>query len=228
MKPWFIKNTDFPGRLPKRELAVFRRICPERRYAKGKTIFLTGDPATDMHVIAAGQVKLVAITPSGNERILALCGPEDFIGEAFLHEDAFHRADAVALTEVITCPISRAKFLRLARKAPAAVLTLAEVLAGHLSDCREQLSDAYAPIKNRVVKTLLEQARRFGKPQEGSWVQLHTELHHHEIAAIVSASRVSVTTTFIELREEGALEGSRGNYRLNVSALESLLESFAS
>ncbi len=137
MKPWFIKNTDFPRSLPKDGLAAFRRICPERRYAKGETVFLAGGPATDMHVIASGQVKLVALTPAGNERILAICGPEDFIGEAFLPEEAFYHADAVALTEVITCPISRTQFLRLARNAPAVVLALAEVLAGHLFDCRE-------------------------------------------------------------------------------------------
>ncbi len=75
-----------------------------------------------------------------------------------------------------------------------------------------------------MVKTLLEQAQRFGEPQGGGWVQLHTELRHDEIAAIVSATRVSVTTAFMELRGEGVLEGSRGNYRLNVSALESFVE----
>lgn len=225
MRPWFVKDTGFSETIRPEDRAAFMRICPDRRYPKGDSIFRLGDPATHLHVIAAGQVKLVAPTVTGNERILAICGPDDFIGEAFLRESERYRVDAVALSDVVTCPMSRQQFMQLGLSAPRFIVGFAEILSSHLFHCRDQLSSAYDPIKLRVVKVLLEQARRFARPDgDDGWFDLHTELKHDEIASLVSATRVSVTTAIAELREEGFLEGSRGRYRLFVPALASLAE----
>lgn len=223
MQPWFIKDTGFSKRIAPEDRAAFMRVCPERHYPKGSVIFRMGDPATHLHVIAEGQIKLVTPTPSGNERILAICGPDDFIGEAFLRDAERYRADAVALTDAVTCPMSRAQFIQLGLRAPNFIVGFAEILASHLFDCRTQLASAYDPIKLRVARVLLEQAQRFGKP-EGEWCELETNLKHEDIAALISATRVSVTMAMTELREEGLIEGSRGHYRLYLPALSSLLD----
>jgi CRP/FNR family cyclic AMP-dependent transcriptional regulator len=199
------------------------RVCPEKRYARGEAIFRVGDPATSLHVIAGGQVKLVTAAPGGHERILAICGPDDFIGEAFLQEAQVYRVDAVALTSATTCPMSREQFLELALRAPTFTLSFAEILTSHLFGCREQLSSAYDPIKQRLVRTLLEQAERFGRPLGSGWCELLTELRHDELASMVSATRVSVSTAFAELRARGFVEGSRGVYRIHVPSLQGSL-----
>lgn len=221
---WFIKNTDFSEGLNADDKAIFMKICPEKRYRKGDFVFRVGDAATDLHVIAKGQVKLVTITSTGNERILAICGPDDFIGEAFLKANSSYRVDAIALTEVVTCPINRLQFQEMARHAPHFVTNFAEVLASHLFTCREMLSTAYDPIKTRVVKALLDLTRRFGKPLQDGWYKLETELRHEELASLTSSTRVSVTMAFAELRDQGFIEGTRGQYMLNVIALSSFEE----
>ena len=111
-------------------------------------------------------------------------------------------------------------------QAPNFVLTFAEILASHLFYCREQLSSSYAPVKVRVIKALLEQADRFGRPDDESWTLLSTELKHEELASMVTATRVSVSMAIAELREEGVLEGTRGEYRLDMPALRELAEDY--
>ena len=223
-KPWYIKDTRFTQRVSDEDMVVFMRVCPDKRFSRGETIFYAGDPATDLHVLAQGQVKLVTPTVSGSERILAILGPNDLFGEAFLSESANYRVDAVALTDAVTCPVSREQFTEMSLKAPTFVLTFAEILASHLFDCREQLSSSYAPVRSRVVKTLLEQAQRFGNPEAEGWVQLSTHLKHEDLAAMITATRVSVSMAIAELRDEGLLEGTRGEYRLNAPALSQQLE----
>jgi CRP/FNR family transcriptional regulator, cyclic AMP receptor protein len=222
-KPWFVRDTGFSEQLDPRDRQMFMRVCPKRLYPRGDTIFRLGDPATSLHVIAEGQVKLVTVAPSGHERILAICGPDDFIGEAFLGEAQHYRVDAVALTAVVTCPMSREQFLELALRAPTFTLSFTEILTSKLFSCREQLSYAYDPIKQRLVRTLLEQAERFGVASGGGWCDLRTELRHDELASIISATRVSVSTAFAELREAGHVEGSRGRYRIHLPSLRALL-----
>lgn len=222
-RPWFIRDTAFSKRLSPEDLAIFLQVCPDKRYRKGDVIFYAGDPATDMHIVAAGQVKLVSQAMSGSERILAICGPDDFIGEAFLTEEERYRVDAIALTETMTCPVSRKQFLQVSRQAPGFALSFAEILASHLFYCRQQLSDAFDPVKVRLIKALLDMAGRFGKPHDGSdWLDLQIDLKHEDLASLVSATRVSVTMAFTELREEGLVKGSRGRYLLNIPALASL------
>jgi CRP-like cAMP-binding protein len=224
MKPWFVTDTGINERLTDNDWEVFHRICPSRQFAKGDIIFHAGDPATHLHIVADGQVKLVAMTPTGNERILAICGHEDLIGEAFLSADAYYRADAVALTDAHTCPISREQFLAVVKEAPNFALGFSEVLASQLFGCYEQLSDSYAPVKYRVAKVLIDQARRFGTPaDQPGWCILETNLKHEEIASMVTATRVSVSMAVAELKRDGVLEGSRGHYLLHLADLEELV-----
>lgn len=219
-KPWFVRDTAFSKRLSPEDMATFMQVCPEKHYRKGEVIFFAGDPATDLHIIVGGQVKLVSQAVGGSERILAICGPDDFIGGAFLTEEEHYRVDAVALTEMMTCPVSRNQFLQVSRLAPGFALTFAEILASHLFYCRQQLSDAFDPVKVRLAKSLIDMAGRFGRPfEEGGWYELQVKLRHEELSSLVSATRVSVTMAFTELRDEGLVKGSRGRYLLNIPAL---------
>ncbi len=196
-----------------------------RRFRKGAYIFRLGDPATDLHVIVEGQVKLVSPSSGGNERIIAIYGPDDFIGEAFLAESARYRMDAVALTEVVTCPVGREEFIAMSRTSPALALSFAERLTGHLFQSWDQLTSSYDTIKVRLAKAMLRYAERFGKPVGDGWVALTTELNHADLASMISSTRVSVSMAVAQLRQERLLEGTRGHYRLNAAALRREIKS---
>ena len=146
MQPWFATRTRFRERVDEDDLEVFRGFCPSKLYPRGSNIFIAGDPASELHIIEQGQVKLVLPTMDGKDRILAVCGPDNFIGEAFLGEDAQYRVDAVALTDVYTCAMSRDQFVQIVDRAPTFALTISEILAEHLIFCRSLLAGSYDPI----------------------------------------------------------------------------------
>lgn len=220
MKPWFIKESGFLQRIEPCQRAVLRQVCPERRFEKGRFILRFGDPATELHLILSGQVKLIRPTASGQQRIVAICGTDDFIGEAFLQNAGTYRADAMALTDAVTCLIGHTQFKALAKQAPEIALILAEVMATRLAHCWDHLSNSYDPIEVRVAKVILELTRRFGEPlaQEG-WYRLQTELTHDDIGSLTSAARVTVTIAFRELREAGFMKGTRGDYQVHIPSL---------
>ena len=224
MEPWFVKDAAFPGHLTEGEMSLFLQVCPKRPYRKREALFYMGDLASTLHILVEGQVKLTTTTSSGGERILAICGPSDFIGELFLPEVGRHRSDAVALTDVVSCPVSREQCVQLMRDVPNAVFAFTAIMASRLSQCHEQLVDAGNPVGRRVTGVLVEQARRFGLQNRADWVELATELTHDDIAAMVGATRVSVSMAFADLRGRGLLEGSRRRYLVNLPALESLAD----
>jgi CRP/FNR family cyclic AMP-dependent transcriptional regulator len=217
---WYLQETDFSARVGAEDMAFFMRICPEHRYRQGEAIFHDGDRASHLHIIASGQVKLTVPTAKGQERILAVLGRDDFLGETFVRQAQRYRGDAIALTDVITCPMSRAQFLHLTLHAPDFVLAFAGILASGVLECQDHLGRSFDPVRVRVAKALCDQARRFGaREEESEWWRLETSLRHEEIAAMVSATRVATTMAIGELRELGFVEGTRGCYRLNLSRL---------
>jgi CRP/FNR family cyclic AMP-dependent transcriptional regulator len=222
---WYLQETNFSKRIDSKDMGVFMRVCPEHRYGSGEAIFRDGDPASHLHIIVRGQVKLSVPTAKGQERILAVLGSDDFLGETFVHRAERYRGDAIALTDVVTCPMSRTQFLQMALHAPDFVVAFTGILASGLFRCRDQLGRSFDPVRVRVAKVLLEQAQRFGAPeQEPGWWRLDTSLRHDEIAAMVSATRVATTMAMTELREQGLLEGTRGSYRLQLEQLSRLSE----
>lgn len=223
-RAFLVRNTRFSEVIAPQDRDVFMRVCPERPYGRGEAVFRAGDPALAMHVIARGRVKVTVATPEGDERILAICGPDDFIGDAFVGEGAAYRAEAVALTEVVTCPVTREQFLQMSLKAPGFVLGVCEILSEHLFDCRAQLASGYDPVVVRVAKVLVGLAQRFGEPDDDGWVTVAANLKQDEIASMVSATRVSVTMAMGVLRERGLVEGSRGTYRMHLPSLAMLTE----
>ncbi len=224
MQTWTVQNTDFSNLVSSQSIANFHQLWPNKLYEKGDIIFHAGDSATDLHIIAQGQVKLIAYTPSGVERIVAICGPNDFIGEAFLQDNAAYQVDAVALAGTTTYSISRQSFLEMTQRDPSIALTFSQIMVSYLSHCREQLSGSYAPVKTRLAKVFLEQVERFGQTKDDMWANLNTNLKHEELAAMIRATRVSVSVTIAELRDEGVLQGTRGQYTINVPALTNIAE----
>jgi CRP/FNR family transcriptional regulator, cyclic AMP receptor protein len=225
---WLARDTRFKEVMEGDALSEFMRVCPERPYQRGEYLFHQGDPATHLHVVAKGQVKLVVPTATGHERVIAVVGPDDLIGEAFVLDSPVYRVDAVAISDAATCPMNQEQFTRLALHAPSFVLRFSEILATSLIGCRELLGHAFDPVKVRVAKVLLDQAERLGTTSDdGDRVALATGLRHEEIASLASATRVSASMAIGELREIGLVEGSRGQYHIDVAGLRAYTEDFA-
>lgn len=224
IQPWRTERTDFQRRLSPADGALFREVCPPRDHPKGSCLFHAGDPAGSLHLVDAGQVKLVLPTPEGRERILALCGPGEFFGEAFLSGAQVYQASAVTATEAVVCALSRRQFLELTGASATFALVFAEVLAEQLAGCRSLSGSGFDPVKLRVARVFADHAKRYGAalPAPG-WYLLDTHLTHEAVAALVTATRVAVSKAVAELRRAGLLEGGRGRYRVDVAGLEALL-----
>jgi len=53
------------------------RLCPERRFSRGSTIFAPGDAPDSLYVLTSGLVTLSHLSEGGQESILRVFGPGD-------------------------------------------------------------------------------------------------------------------------------------------------------
>ncbi|MBA2667445.1 MAG: Crp/Fnr family transcriptional regulator [Trueperaceae bacterium] len=200
---------------PRYHVAPMKRV-PARHYGAGEILFHAHERVTGLHLIDEGQVKLVVQTASGHERILAVLGAGDAAGAASL-QAATYGADAVAITPVAASYIPRDEFFRRSKTEPELASAYAEGLARDLQHAWRQLAQAYTPVRARLAATLLDLAIRFGVGTGRR--SLHTRLSHDDLAAMIGANRVSVSTAMADLRRVGAVVGARGRYFLDLSRL---------
>ncbi|MFB9992656.1 Crp/Fnr family transcriptional regulator [Deinococcus oregonensis] len=219
--PWVVAASGLGTLLTEADIQVLSRVCSVRTYRKGDRIYRCGDAADELFVLLDGHVKISAPTRLRGERIVAVCGPDDFFGEAFLTGAVTRVSDAISLTEgALVCPISRANFLEVARQAPSVVLAFTTTLAGHAQALQARLEVLRLPAPARLARTLLNLAERLGQDSENGWRDLHVNLKHEELADIANVSRVTVTEHLSAWRSQALVLGTRGHYSVHMADLE--------
>jgi CRP-like cAMP-binding protein len=83
-----------------------------RRLGRGDPVFHMGDPCNEFHVAVSGQIKLFAISPAGQEKIIEIVGPGNSFGEALMFTNKPYIINAQALTDTLVLSVSKASLLR--------------------------------------------------------------------------------------------------------------------
>ncbi len=81
--------------------------CQLRRLSRGDTVFRVGEPCEEFHVTVTGQVKLFAISPAGQEKVIELVGPGNSFAEALMFTGKPYIVNAQALTDTLLLTVKK-------------------------------------------------------------------------------------------------------------------------
>lgn len=93
--------------LSRTELERLALGCQLRRLARGEPIFRVGEPCEEFHVTVTGQVKLFAISPAGQEKVIELVGPGNSFAEALMFTGKPYIVNAQALTDTLLLTVKK-------------------------------------------------------------------------------------------------------------------------
>jgi CRP/FNR family transcriptional regulator, cyclic AMP receptor protein len=145
--------------LPADELGELTSRLRPRRYARGETLCLEGDPGTSLYIIDKGRVKLGLTSSEGREIILDLLGPGEVFGELALLDGEPRSANAVAVESSAVLLLARDDFLRFVEQHPQAALVLLSTLSHWLRRLTTQMQDtAFLDVPARLARTILRLA----------------------------------------------------------------------
>ncbi|MEX0957800.1 MAG: Crp/Fnr family transcriptional regulator [Burkholderiales bacterium] len=108
-----IKTQAFLSNLP-----LFRELAPEEieliaagtrevRIRRGDMLFQKGDPCRGFHIVVYGQIKLLFITPQGDEKVIEIMGPGQSFGEAVMFMEKPYVVSSQALADSLLLHVSR-------------------------------------------------------------------------------------------------------------------------
>ena len=110
--PRYLANLPLFEEIAPADLQRLAQGCRLRNFSRGENIFSVGMPCEEFHVTITGQVKLFALSPSGQEKVIELAGPGMCFGEASMFSDQLYILNAEALTDSIILSVGKAAVVR--------------------------------------------------------------------------------------------------------------------
>lgn len=183
-----------------------------RQFARGEDVFRIGEPCEEFHVTVSGQVKLFAISPAGQEKIIELVGPGNTFAEALMFMERPYIINGQALTDTLLLSVSRAAVMREIQNDAHFSMRM---LAGLSRRLHGLVNDVQAYSLHSGVERVIGYLMR-DLPDDGSESAASVLL---PVSKASIASRLSMTPEYFskvlrELEDKGLIEVDKREIRL--------------
>jgi CRP/FNR family transcriptional regulator len=179
-------------------------------YSKGEFIIRPGESPPGIFYLETGLVKAYDITKYGEENLLIIRKPGEFLGLTWgvtgLDRHIIFSALAPNTTVWL---ISREAFTEFIRNNPTAALPVVEMVTEMYRLHSERIMTLeYRTVRERLISFLLTAAERFGEPTpEGT--RIAAPLKHQDIASSISATRETTSRALADLERKGHLKSEQ-------------------
>lgn len=179
---------------------------------RGETIFLQGERASAIFIVAEGWVKLYRIAPNGAEAVVGVFTKGASFGEAVAFRNATYPVAAEAVTDCQLIRIEADSVLRMIRDNPEVALAILSATFGHLHALVAQVEALKAQTgSQRVAEFLLDLA-----PCSEGACEVLLPYDKGLIAGRLGMKPESLSRAFARLREQGV------TIRQNVAVIDDL------
>ena len=203
-KVWYLRQVDLFAGVDAGEMQTIVDRSTMREVHRGSIILRPSEHPEAVYVIKEGRVKVSRYSPEGKEQILTLLEPGDVFGELALVQIA-EPVHIEAFEDTLICGLHREDFLALIQRRPALMLQVMKALAERLRAAEEEIADlAFRDVPGRLASLLLRLAGAYGRTTPAGQ-RLELRLTHHDIGAMIGATRETVTAVLSRLREEGVI-----------------------
>ncbi len=197
--------------LPDDTLRDFEARRTARSYSKGNTLFVEGQPASEVYVLCTGRIKLCAYSAEGRSLIVRIAEPGEVLGLSACISRVVHETTAQAISDCQVNCFRRDEFVDLLAKDPNAALNAVRELSylyhkAHTLICSLGLSGSAS---DKLAKLFLGWC---GKTQDnGQSVRIPMSYTHEELAEMIGTSRETVTRLMSRFRDRDLIQQDRGS-----------------
>ena len=174
------------------------------KHSKKEVIFAQGADADAVFYIKKGKVKVAVLAKDGKEAIVALLGPDEFVGEGCLIGQPKRLATASALTECETMRVAKAEIQRLLHEEPTfSQMFMAHILTRNARVEEDLVDQIFNSTEKRLARLLLLMAN-FGK--EGRTEPILAKISQETLAEMIGTTRSRVSHFMNKFRRLGFID----------------------
>ena len=202
---WLGSGQGFWGLLTRDEQRVLLALGREKRYPRGATLCVEGDPTTHVFVLVDGWVRIFSVTDDGRENVLALWGASEIAGEIAGETTGHRNATMRAIGTVHALIVDHGRFSSFLDSHPGAGRAYRRMMTQRWSEAGLMLRRRAATSgAQRLAGLLLDLAGRHGS-RAGGAIEVALPLSQEELASLAGTSRATVTRALSNWRKRGII-----------------------
>ncbi len=196
------------------ELQRLAQGCQLKRLARGDMVFRVGEPCEEFHVTVVGQIKLFAISPQGQEKVIELAGPGNSFAEALMFTGKPYIVNAQALTDTLLLTVKKQAVVDEIERDPKFCMRMLAGISRRLHGLVHDVQ-AYALHSGlqRVIGYLLRDQAMDEAPASGV-VTVSLPVSKATIASRLSLTPEYFSRVLHELETEGLIEIDKRDIRI--------------
>lgn len=197
------------------EREIIRQAGVTRHYAQGEYIFCSGDPADRVYLIESGWVKIFRIAGDGKYiTVGSIRKPGELMGLAEVLHGTDRTCYAGAITGVKLVAVYREKFTEMLEGEPYLAIKIAKLLALRMRDAEAGVHEIVCrQVSGRLARLLLKIGESCGCRADGG-ITIKPRFTHEDLAAMIGATRQTVTSVLSAMREERCIEIDGGYIKI--------------
>jgi CRP-like cAMP-binding protein len=200
-----LKRTQLFGELEEPELRALADRAVERRLARDEILFVAGDEARGLFVIAKGALRAFREGVDGREQVIHVEREGATIAELPVFDDKPYPSTVAAEEETVILYLDKNDVKSLCLKHPQIALAALKTLAGRLRGAAELIEAlSLREVDQRLSRWLLSEARARGS-RAASGVEITLALSNQQIAARIGSVREVVSRALSRLQQSGLI-----------------------
>jgi len=206
-----LRRTALFGGLSLAELQALAGTAVERRLSAGEVLFVAGDEARGLYVVAEGAVRAFRETLEGREQVIHVERAGATIAEVPVFDGGPYPSTVAAEEASTLLFIDKRDVLRLCVDHPPIALAALKLLAARLRRSAELIEAlSLREVDQRLARFILEEARSRGSLTD-SGLAVELILTNQQIASRIGTVREIISRSLARLQQNGliALEGRR-------------------
>ena len=185
----------------------------------GEMLFHEGDASTGFYGVMEGLLKVSVNAEDGHQRLIAILGPGDIVGEMGVVDGLPRSADVIALRASELAYVRKDEFERIAEANPRIYRHILRAISIRLRRTNEAGSArSLLPLEGRLARALVGLADRFGNPLPDGRTLIRYKITQSDIGNMCGAARENVNRQFADWRRKELLSKISGYYCLHDKA----------
>jgi DNA-binding response OmpR family regulator len=172
-------------------------------YHKKQNLYTEGKRPRLLFYLIKGKVKVYKTNEDGKEYISDLFNAGDFIGYNALIQEVNYEDSAMVLEDAEVLQISREDFFNMIHTDMNIASAFIRIMSNNVKEKEERLLNlAYASLRKRIAKALLEIQSKFGQENTDEFISISRE----DIARYVGTATESLIRTLSDFKSEKLIE----------------------
>ncbi|HEX9617489.1 MAG TPA: Crp/Fnr family transcriptional regulator [Anaerolineales bacterium] len=205
----YLRGVDLFQDLDEAGLERVAQAARRRRVSADSYLIHQGDPATHLHVLLAGRLKLTQVTVDGQQVLLRYVNPGEAFAVLAVLADTLYPTSVQAVEDSQVAAWDKDTMQKLMLQHPSIALRAMAILARHTREFQDRIRELSTErVERRIARTLLRLVRQTGRKVKDG-VLLDLPISRQDLAEMTGTTLYTVSRTLSHWETQGLIRSGR-------------------